>query len=182
VLLLGGFGLGGIGVQSSISAYYYTVMGGVFVGSLCAQGVLLIVDRYSNGNSGLAVVTGTLVIAVALLPTAPVGPTPGQSVVGVIHLVCATAYYLTLAYFAYFIFTRPLVPGQALTGGEKRRNSVYRLCGVVVVLCLVLVPVTGLLFPGRLTDIHPLFWLETVAGIAFGTSWLIRGGWVINRD
>ena len=41
VLAVGNRILGGPGIQSSISAYYYTGMRDVFVGSLCVTGVLL---------------------------------------------------------------------------------------------------------------------------------------------
>ncbi len=136
VLLVGGLALDGVGVQSSISAYYYTVMGGVFVGSLCAQGVFLISYRYRRLDSVLSTVAGILVIAVALLPTAPVDPTARQSVIGAVHLVCATLYYLTLAYFSYFLFTRT-DPGRPPTTRKRLRNRIYRVCGVAVVGCLV---------------------------------------------
>lgn len=174
VLLIGGLVLDGVGVQSSISAYYYSVMGAVFVGSLCAQGVFLISYRYRRGDAVLSTVAGILVILVALLPTAPVEPTAQQSFIGAVHLVCATLYYLTLAYFSFFLFTRT-APGRLPTERKLLRNKVYRICGVVVVGCLVGAGVTGMLLRDSLGRLHPVFWFETLAGLAFGAAWLIKG-------
>jgi hypothetical protein len=179
VLLIGALILDGVGVQGSISAYYYTVMGSVFVGSLCAQGVFLISYRYRRWDSVVATFAGVLVIAVAVLPTAPADPTPTQSAVGSVHLLCATLYYLTLAYFSSFIFTRTDPAQGPPTDRKKARNRLYRVCGVVVVGCLALAAVTGMLFDGRIGQVRPLFWFETVAGLAFGTSWLVKGEFLL---
>lgn len=174
VLLIGGLVLDGVGVQSSISAYYYTVMGDVFVGSLCAQGVFLISYRYRRRDAVLSTVAGVLVILVALLPTAPVDPTASQSLIGAVHLVCATLYYLSLAYFSYFVFTKT-DPERPPTARKLLRNKVYRTCGAVVVACLVGAGVTGMLLRDSLGPLHPVFWFETLAGLAFGAAWLIKG-------
>ena len=168
-------------MQRSISAYYYTVVGDVFVGSLCAQGVFLISYRYRRVDSVVATAAGILVIAVALLPTAPVGPTAQQSMIGTVHLICATLYYLTLAYYSYFIFTRTDPAGRPPTARKLLRNRVYRVCGVVVFGCLVGAGVTGMLPGDPLGQLHPLFWFETLAGLAFGAAWLIKGETVL-RD
>ncbi len=110
----------------------------------------------------------------ALLPTTPVDPTPQQSVIGAVHLVCATVYFLTLAYFAFFIFTRT-DPERSPTSRKLLRNRVYRVCGVVVVGCLIGAGITGMVFDDELGRLHPVFWFETLAGLAFGAAWLIKG-------
>ena len=60
------------GIQPSISDYYYTIMGDVFVGSLCAMGVFLLsyrgYDKQDNIAGNLACV---FAIGVALFPTTP---------------------------------------------------------------------------------------------------------------
>jgi len=60
---------------------------------------------------------------------------------------------------------------------------VYRVCGLVIVACLVLAVVTNFVFPDHLKEeLHPLFWLESIAVWAFSVSWLIKGEFLFLRD
>ncbi len=62
----------GLGIESSISAYYYTVMGDVFVGSLCAVGVFLLSYRgYERKDNIAGDIACIFAIGVALFPTKP---------------------------------------------------------------------------------------------------------------
>ncbi len=54
VLLIGAWALDGLGVQGSISDYYYTVMRNVFVGSMVANGVFFLSYRYARADAALA--------------------------------------------------------------------------------------------------------------------------------
>src|SRR5262245_55676940 len=94
VLIIGGLVLGKQSLESSLSAYYYTPMGDVFVGALCALGVFLLsyqhhatpdyqLDNYlSYGASAAA-------IGVALVPTAHHEATPwtGEWLLSTTHLL-----------------------------------------------------------------------------------------------
>ena len=71
VLVLGKIFIEGTGIQGSISAYYYTVMRDVFVGSLCAIGVFLMSYRYQKYDTVAAILAGIFAVAVAVFPTAP---------------------------------------------------------------------------------------------------------------
>lgn len=173
VLALGAALIDGLGLQSSISAYYYTVMRNVFVGSLCAQGVFLVSYRYRRHDAVVSTLAGILIIAVALLPTSPVDPTPAQARLGLIHLLCAGGFYLLLAYFCLFLFTRT-DPGAVPTPRKLARNRVYRICGVGVLIGVAGAGLSGLA-GGPFDEWHAVFWFETLAGIAFGTAWLIKG-------
>jgi hypothetical protein len=174
LLAIGGTLLEGLALESSISAYYYTVMGGVFVGSLCAQGVFLVAYRYRRRDAVLSTAAGVLVIAVALLPTAPAEPTPSQAMIGVVHLLCAGGFYLLLAYFCLFLFTRTHKDGTPPTPRKILRNRVYRSCGAGVLVGVAGAGLAGL-GGGSAGLWQPVFWFETLAGIAFGTAWLIKG-------
>ena len=175
VLAVGGALLQELPLQSSISAYYYTVMRDVFVGSLCAQGVFLISYRYRQHDAVVSTLAGILVIAVALLPTAPADPTPTQSVLGVVHLWCAGGFYLLLAYFCFFLFTITHADGTPPTPRKIVRNRVYRVCGVGVLVGVAGAGISGVI-GGSAGLWQPVFWFETLAGIAFGIAWLIKGG------
>ena len=62
-----------------------------------------------------------------------------------------------------------------MTERKRQRNAVYRVAGVVIVVCLALIALLNLLPPGPVDDLQPVFWLETIASVSFGVSWLIKG-------
>ncbi|WP_433285533.1 DUF998 domain-containing protein [Pseudonocardia sp. CA-142604] len=174
VLAIGAAVLFDVGLLSSVSAYYYTGMRGVLVGSLCAIGVFLLSYRFGKADDLLGDVAGIAAIGLALFPTAPEGGGTGWvQVVGVVHLVFAAVFFIALAIFSLFLFTR--TDGD-MTPRKIVRNVVYRVCGWVIVACLVLAVLTDL-FVGDAVKVEyrPLFWLETVAVLAFGVSWLVKG-------
>ena len=71
VLFFGNLWLGDGHMLASISAYYYSVMRDVFVGSMCAAGVFLISYRYTRWQDAAGSVAGFAAIGVALFPTTP---------------------------------------------------------------------------------------------------------------
>src|SRR5436853_55856 len=91
------------GILGSISAYYYSIMGGVFVGSLCAIGVFLWSYRgYDMRDVIAGHIAAVAAVGVALFPTAPeVGTiTQEQMIVSGVHATSAAIFFLTLSYFA----------------------------------------------------------------------------------
>jgi hypothetical protein len=174
VVWLGALILTGTTLQGSISSYYYTVMSGVLVGSLCATGVFLLFYRYAPADFWIANVAGVAAIGVALFPTAPDRDvTPTQNSIGYVHLGCASVFFGALAIFC-FVFTRSATES-AETSRKRLRNIIYRICGVTIVLCLIGAVVVGFIDPGPIKQLQPLFWLESFAIFAFGVSWFIKG-------
>ena len=180
VLLIGKLLLQGGPLPGSISAYYYSDMRNVLVGALFAVAIFLISYRYDTPDARAGTLAGIMAIGVALFPTSPADPTGQERVIGTVHLVCAAVFFLTLAYFSYFLFTRT---GQTEpTPRKKQRNIVYRVCGILIVVCIVLAVLADNLLGTTLVDeLHPVFWLESVAIVAFGASWLIKGETIL-RD
>jgi hypothetical protein len=183
VLFFGKILVDGGGMLSSISAYYYTSMRDVFVGAMWAAGVFLISYRFDRLNDFAADIAGLAAIGIALFPVTPQfknpsqQPTPHEMMIGTIHTVCAGAFFLTLALIAFFLFQR-LDPGKGLTVQKKRRNIFYKVCGVIMFVCFVGM-VTDLLFLQGVQWLRPLnpgFWLETLAILAFGAAWFVKGG------
>ena len=174
VLLIGAWVLDGVGVQASISDYYYTVMRNVFVGSMVANGVFFLSYRYAKLDTVLSSLIGVAAIGVALFPTTPVLPTPGQIALGTVHFVSATVFFMALAGYSFFIFTRT-DPSKPMTPQKRKRNILYRVTGILIVVCLVLIALVNLLPTGAIDDLQPVFWLETVASVSFGLSWLVKG-------
>jgi len=96
--------------------------------------------------------------------------------VGQLHMLCAALFFATLAYFCLFLFTRSSVDHP--TPQKLRRNRVFRACGCTMLVCIGLI---GIYFAWleegvpAVKDYEPVFWLESVAVIAFGVSWLVKG-------
>jgi hypothetical protein len=116
-------------------------------------------------------------MGVALFPTTPAAGGDSADWVGQVHIVCATLLFATLAYFSLFLFTRTSA-GLQPTARKRQRNHIYRVCGLTIIACVALIGLyyTGLAdrAPG-LQAWDPVFWLESVAVVAFGVSWLVKG-------
>jgi hypothetical protein len=74
-------------IQTSISAYYYTGMRNLFVGSLCAVGMFMLCARgYDSLDEIAGILCAICAIGVAFFPTSPAdGATHRQLVVGAVH-------------------------------------------------------------------------------------------------
>ncbi len=67
---------------------------------------------------------------------------------------------------------------------KKLRNTVYRVCGGVMLVSILLIAVYFAAFgaEGRFLGItNPIYWLETLAIFAFGFSWFVKSE-VILKD
>jgi hypothetical protein len=165
------------GLPETISAYYYTDMRNVLVGALCAIGVYLLYypgyDRCDNLTTAAA---GLGAITLALSPTFPPDVpvrTTAEWVSGVLHYAGAGVFFLGLAYLSYFRFTRS---AGAPTPQKLRRNVLYRVCGVVMVAAIAVAVLLDAILPAAVLEADvPVFWLEAVAVLAFGLSWLVKG-------
>jgi hypothetical protein len=118
-------------------------------------------------------------IGVALFPTEPdVDITHMQKIVGIVHLICAALFFLTLTVFALFLFTKTHKDRSLMTRQKRRRNALYRVCGLIMSLCILLMLINGFLpdeSVEQLAKYHPIFWLEAMAIVAFGVSWIVKG-------
>jgi uncharacterized membrane protein len=177
VVSIGKFLLDDPGLLRSVSSYYYSVMGGVFVGSMCAIGVFLWSYKgYDWRDSIAATVAAISAIVVALVPAAPdTGATARQIAIGNIHLGFAAVFFLTLAYFALVLF-RKTQPGAPPTRMKLARNKVYTACGYTILVAIALIAAArSLPADSPITAVSPIFWLESLACVAFGISWFVKG-------
>jgi hypothetical protein len=162
-------------MQGSMSGYYYTDVRGILVGSLCAIGVFLFAYRgYGRWDNWLTNAAGVFAVGVALFPTAPVNPSPHARDIGYVHFACAGSLFAVLAVISLWLFTQA-EPDTERSAQKKKRDLVYRICGGVIVACLVLVPIESLVIGVPVQRFRPLFWLEAVAVVAFGIAWLVKG-------
>lgn len=183
-LIFGRFALQGVAIEPSISDYYYSAMGDVFVGSLCAIGVFLLTYRGLERRDDIA---GNLAcvfaIGVAVFPTAqsetPVGV---ERLVGMAHYISAALMFMILAYFCLVLFVKT-DPNKPMTPEKQMRNRVYRGCGGVILACIAAIGIVKLALPPALiAPYDPVFWLESIAVVAFGFSWLVKGETILKDD
>ncbi len=168
-------------VLDSISAYYYSVMGNVFVGSLWAIGIFLICYQYDHLDDIVSTVAGVCAIGVSLFPTTPDKATGQQMVIGILHGLFAGIFFGTLALMAIFLFTRKNPDPHKVTDRKRLRNKIYLICGITIVVCLVLLIlialVQNLFLSGKplLQPLRPVLVLEWLATWAFGIAWFVKG-------
>lgn len=177
VLVLGALLIFRTGPQPSISDYYFTGMRDVFVGTLFVTGFFLFCYKgYGRLDDIVGDVAGIFALGVALFPTQAEGDHSHCAlVIGRIHLACAALFFLALAFFCLYLFTRS--DGRP-TAMKLVRNRVYRSCGWTIIGAISFIVIWFLLLKSRLPDLdawHPVLILETIAEIAFGVSWLVKG-------
>lgn len=186
ILYTGGKLIFGLGVRESLSAYYHTGMRDVLVGILFALGVFLLSYKgYGRADDIAGNLACFFAIGVALFPTLREGETSEIAKrISIVHHVFAASFLLTLTYFALFLFTKSNKKPSEMTPLKRIRNTVYRTCGGVMLLSILLLAIYFLTQGGVgpfLGSSVPIFWLETVAVVAFGVSWFVKSE-VILKD
>lgn len=171
VLMLGNSLIfGGDFPRPSISLYYHTPMRDVLVGGLCAVALFLFFyagyDRWDNITGNLA---GMFALVVAWFPASEPGV---GGIINAIHFVAAALFFVTLACFSLFLFTRR---DENPTPEKLKRNVIYIICGITMIICMGAM-LLHFLIRGNGSTSSFVFWAETVALLAFGVSWLTKGG------
>lgn len=180
ILVIGGWiGRGQFGIEPSISDYYYTVMRNGFVGVMAAVALFLFAYRGYEVTDRVAGYLGCFfALGVAFFPTSP-DPLPEgyPAVIGILHFVFAGLFFSTLIFFSLVLFTRTQNK-HSMTGMKKVRNTVYHICGYIMIGCIIGIALYFFWledrFPG-LANADVVFYLESLALIAFGISWLVKG-------
>ena len=158
-------------IQKSISHYYYTGMRNVFVGALCAVALFMFYySGYDKWDNWAGHVAGLFAIGVAWLPTTEAG---SSDLIGKFHFACAAIFFLTLTVFSLFLFTKK---GSNPTPQKLTRNKIYVICGLIMAACLIAIVIYHNFIRVENSESPFVFWAETVALIAFGVSWLTKGG------
>lgn len=172
--------------QPSISHYYYTVSGFLFIGLITLIGVFLISYRGYEPERGeisdniITWIGGVLILVVAIVPTPfewvdCYRPTPiahNHTGLGWLHFASAAGFFLAMAYLSIKKFTKGNKP---FTPDKIKRNKVYVFCGWGMLLVL---GVAGIII--FFTDLankwpHFIFWTEVNLLVLFGISWLVKG-------
>jgi surface polysaccharide O-acyltransferase-like enzyme len=172
-------------LQRSISDYYYTPMRNFYVGVLCAIGAFLACSRgYDVYDEITGYLAGAFAFGVAFFPS--FDPRSGhytliEMQIGFIHTTFAALMFLILGGICIFLF-RKSSPEKPFTRRKRNRNRIYGACGLVLVVCVVLMVI--LTARSAIEQRHPshwLFWCESFALGAFGVAWLTKGEGIL-RD
>ena len=191
-------------MQPSISEFYHTEMGDIFVGSLVGIGIFLIAYKGYPRQPGerlsdqvVATIAGISVIGVALFPVEP--PTLICSASNVndlqnatfikgftshwcsydwIHFVCAAGFFICMVIFCFSLFPRGHKINDCRIDWKNSENRIYGICGtmiVVSVMALFFYCLSGKTTKNNLQTVNYVFWFETLGVISFAIAWLTKG-------
>lgn len=176
-------------VQETISHYYYSIVGNVFVGALSSIAIFMIIYKgYPNSNDNIATnVAGIGALGIAFFPTSAPCDTSTCIVVNLydvpnvasIHYGSAVVMFVALAYICIFLFRKH---GGSPTPKKLARNKIYLVCGITILLAIISIAVLnlfGLVSAEWLCETKIVLVLEWVALFAFGLSWMIKGGFFL---
>ena len=173
ILALWGFALCEcIELQDSISDYYSLRTRDALVGILFAIGWFLFAYRgYNVWDSIVGYLACLFALGVALFPNSS-----GDEWQRIVHFTSAVMLFLVLSIFSLFLFTKSNEPPEDRSDQKIIRNRIYVFCGAVMLACLVLIGLYyGLLEDTAISDIKPVFWLESLMLWTFGISWFVKG-------
>ncbi len=163
------------GLQSAIGDYYGTEMRDILLGGLfCLAWCLFLHRGYARRDDVAGDVACLFALGMALFPKTH----PSAAVVGV-HLVSEVGLGGVMAFISLAVFTK--APGPSPTSPTAARNRVHRAAGYTLLACTVvgiLCYALGGIVP---STVQLIFWLESLAFLSFGVSWLVKGD-VVLRD
>ncbi len=159
-------------VQVSMSAYYYTSMRNLLVGVICGISLFLFCYHgykwYDSLSSKLA---GLFALGIAFFRTSSTNDK--TDILSILHYVTSAIFFVILAFMSIFLFTKSK---GTMTSMKKKRNRVYKICGITILVSVAFIPVFGLpAISESVKSFKPTFVLETIALVAFGISWLTKG-------
>jgi hypothetical protein len=183
IIVFGGFIQSGFVIQGSLSGYYYTNMHDFFVGLLCGVSLFLLSYKgYEKIDDFVANMSGIFALGIIIFPTSmycgkvvKVGMfLSDDNISEYIHLTFGALFFLSLSFNSMYLFTKREPRGPSKE--KKRRNIIYRFCGFVMILTILcMIIYTLFLRDTPLSKIYPVLILESIALVAFGISWLVKG-------
>jgi hypothetical protein len=184
VYSFGHFGEPADALKASISHYYYTPVSEVFTGALWVVAIFLFtykesttkgMNRFLSDNL-LSNIAAAAAIGVSLFPTSSsnlisdnVRSFVSSGTIGNLHFFFAAMFFLALSILSVFNFKHASSPIQ---------KRLHAFCGYGMILCLILIFIYKEYVFGKneaFDNFKPVFWLETIALILFGVSWLVKG-------
>ena len=147
------------------------------VGVLFALGFFLFSYKgYAPIDNRAANFGGIFALSVALCPT-----TDDNLLVHKLHFVFAFLLFAVFIFFSICLF-RKSDPAKVCTPQKKSRNRIYLVCGIIMIICIAGIAV-GQFFLEELSNrYHLVFWLESIALVSFGFSWITKAEFLFWKD
>ncbi|GGB20622.1 hypothetical protein [Puia dinghuensis] len=163
-------------IRTSVSAYYFSSMRNEMEGIICGIALFLLsYHGYTRLDSRVSKGAGFFALCIAFLPTVPAGV--NDDLVSKLHYYTAGAFFALLAYMSIFLFTRS---DGSWTPQKKKRNKVYRVCGIIMAVSVLGIPIDGINgIYQHISFLKPTLILETFALTSFGISWLTKGEFIL---
>ena len=83
---------------------------------------------------------------------------------GWVHNIGAVLFFVLLAYECLFLFTKS---SGEMTANKKKRNIIYRICGIGMAVSLIGIVFVGTIWSGT-------WWVEAIALMFFGVAFLTK--------
>ncbi len=165
-------------IEFSVSDYYDNgTAGDILVGILFVLGFFLMTykgfDKTDNRAANLGCV---FALGVALCPT-----TSSNNFIHIMHFVFALLLFSTFIFFSIYLFRKSSTQ-KGVNKQKDKRNRVYFICGLIMILCIVCIALGMLAFESAAEKYHLVFWFESIALIAFGISWITKAEFLYLKD
>lgn len=158
------------GWYNSISATYFCNSNMCMIGSLCLCAFFLFTYKgYDLGDRAFTMISA---ISALLIVACPCDAIPSENlglfafpvkISSTIHDISASVLFVSFALMILTQFTK---------GNQKRKNTIYRICGWTMVVVMVLVVVGQFIpHPPYMTMIYEFILLE-----AFAVAWIVKSG------
>lgn len=175
LIILGTWTGGIVPLLGSLSAAYWSNASVIFVSMLVTFGIFLLTYKgYDRVDEIITTISGVAMICVAIFPMG--GGTSylflflTESMTHILHSLSAVIAFSLLGVMSFFQFTKH--QGE-ITKNKKKRNLVYRVCGIIIFSAILLM-IPSQMFVAT-EAIRLFFWLESIVVWAFGVSWLVKG-------
>jgi len=110
-----------------------------------------------------------------------------DATIALLHKGFSLLFMSMLAFFSLCLFTQTH-PGHEPKGFKIKRNRVYKICGWIIVGCMVLIDIYMCVPANAVASLEKynfVLWLETIMVLSFGVSWWVKGGgfhWLKDRE
>ena len=179
----------------SVSHYYFTRSSVIFSVILSLLAIFLLLYKGKDPvDFVVSAAAGIFALCVLIFPTTNLAESccdenaayaitflkVNGDVRSTFHFISAGIFLACLAYMSIFLFTKSDKTVSERTREKKARNRIYRVCGVLMILAiLVVVAPASIIDPVFYKTNHLTFWMETLAVESFGFSWLVKGEFIL---